>query len=130
MEANNKTFAIAKITIWTRRLVLTVSKRSVAIGSPKPESIIKSKLNKPFFCFTCFDLLRVFVCVRHRLRYLDVKEELDDFTEGSRQLEAELEASLEQKEKTVRDLKQNANQLQHENESLHVSSRQFLRIDP
>lgn len=102
-----------------------MSKRSAAIGSPKPESIIKSELNINQFCFYLFWFIIACVC-----RYLDVKEELDDFTEGSRQLEAELEASLEQKEKTVRDLKQNANQLQHENESLHVSSRQFLRIDP
>lgn len=36
-------------------------------------------------------------------------------------MEAELEASLEQKEKTVRDLKQSTNQLQYENESLQVS---------
>lgn len=57
----------------------------------------------------------------YKYRYLDVKEELDDFTEGSRQLEAELEASLEQKEKTIRDLKLASHQLQIENESIYVS---------
>ncbi|KAG4073990.1 hypothetical protein HA402_014195 [Bradysia odoriphaga] len=49
---------------------------------------------------------------------LDVKQELDDFTEGSRQLEAELEMSLQQHEKTIRDLKLALNQLQTDNESL------------
>lgn len=51
---------------------------------------------------------------------LDVKQELDDFTEGSRQLEAELETSLIQNEKTIKDLKLALNQLQIDNESLRV----------
>lgn len=54
-------------------------------------------------------------------RYLEVKEEMDEFTEGSRQLEAELEASLEQKEKLCRDLSMASQQMQKENESLYVS---------
>lgn len=54
------------------------------------------------------------------IRYLDVQQELDDFTESSRQLEAELETSLEQRDKTVRDLKIAVNQLQIDNESLRV----------
>lgn len=53
-------------------------------------------------------------------RYLDVQQELEDFTEGSRQLEAELETSLEQREKTIKDLKMALNQLQNDNESLRV----------
>lgn len=61
-------------------------------------------------------LITVFRC-----RCLDVKQELDDFTEGSRQLEAELEMSLQQHEKTIRDLKLALNQLQIDNESLRVT---------
>lgn len=56
----------------------------------------------------------------HSFRYLDVQQELEDFTEGSRQLEAELETSLEQREKTIKDLKMALNQLQNDNESLRV----------
>lgn len=56
-------------------------------------------------------------------RCLDVKQELDDFMEGSRQLEAELETSLQQHEKTIRDLKLALNQLQIDNESLRVINR-------
>lgn len=54
-------------------------------------------------------------------RHADVKEELDEFQESSQQLEAELEASLEQKEKQCRDLNATVQQLQLETESLHVS---------
>ncbi len=49
-----------------------------------------------------------------------MKQELDDFTEGSQQLEAELEMSLQQHEKTIKDLKLALNQLQIDNESLRV----------
>lgn len=51
---------------------------------------------------------------------MDVQQELEDFTEGSRQLEAELETSLEQREKTIKDLKMALNQLQIDNETLRV----------
>lgn len=59
-------------------------------------------------------------------RYVDVQQELDDFTENSRQLEAELETSLQQHEKTIRDLKLAFNQLQIDNESLRVTSFFFF----
>lgn len=53
---------------------------------------------------------------------------MDEFTEGSRQLEAELEASLEQKEKLCRDLTAASQQLQKENESLYVSFEAYIFV--
>lgn len=47
----------------------------------------------------------------------DVQREFDDFTEESRQLEAELEMTVEQQEKKVRDLNQLVSQLRIECES-------------
>ena len=51
----------------------------------------------------------------------DVQREFDDFTEESRQLEAELEMTVEQQEKKIRDLNHFVNQLKVENESYKVS---------
>jgi len=48
----------------------------------------------------------------------DAKEELDEFQEGSRELEAELEAQLEQAEIKTKELKAISNRLQMENEQL------------
>uniref|UniRef100_A0A182PTE4 NUDE domain-containing protein n=1 Tax=Anopheles epiroticus TaxID=199890 RepID=A0A182PTE4_9DIPT len=47
----------------------------------------------------------------------DAQREFDDFTTESRQLEAELEMTVEQQEKKIRDLNQLVNQLHGENES-------------
>uniref|UniRef100_A0A182JK30 NUDE domain-containing protein n=1 Tax=Anopheles atroparvus TaxID=41427 RepID=A0A182JK30_ANOAO len=47
----------------------------------------------------------------------DAQREFDDFTTESRQLEAELEMTVEQQEKKIRDLNQLVNQLHTENES-------------
>lgn len=47
----------------------------------------------------------------------DVQREFDDFTEESRQLEAELEMTVEQQEKKIRDLNQLVSQLRVECES-------------
>ncbi|EDS44918.1 nde1 protein [Culex quinquefasciatus] len=47
----------------------------------------------------------------------DVQREFDDFTEESRQLEAELEMTVEQQEKKIRDLNQLVSQLRIECES-------------
>lgn len=47
----------------------------------------------------------------------DAQREFDDFTAESRQLEAELEMTVEQQEKKIRDLNQLVNQLHTENES-------------
>ena len=53
-------------------------------------------------------------------KYIETKQELSEFEESSRQLEAELEASLDQREKNIQDLKHSLNQLQTDNESLRV----------
>lgn len=53
-------------------------------------------------------------------KLIETKHEFVDFEENSRQLEAELETCLEQREKTIQDLKHSIDQLQTDNESLRV----------
>lgn len=60
-------------------------------------------------------------CTEWRKKLIDTKQEFADFEENSRELEAELETSLEQREKNIKDLKHSLNQVQIENESLRVS---------
>lgn len=48
----------------------------------------------------------------------DIQKEFDDFMEGSQQLEAELETTIQQNEKQLSRLNQNVEQLKLENESL------------
>lgn len=60
-------------------------------------------------------------CSEYATKLTDAKQEFHDFCENSRELEAELETSLEQREKTIRDLKHSLNQIQNDNESLRVS---------
>ena len=55
------------------------------------------------------------------VRLQDVKDEFDDFQEGSRELEAELEAQLEQYEKRVKELISTRSALEEENETLKVN---------
>jgi len=57
----------------------------------------------------------------------DAKEELDEFQEGSRELEAELEAQLEQAEMKTKELKAMSNRLQLENEQLRDKLEQCSR---
>jgi len=57
----------------------------------------------------------------------DAKEELDEFQEGSRELEAELEAQLEQAEIKTKELKAISNRLQMENEQLRDKLDQCSR---
>lgn len=59
-------------------------------------------------------------CREYATKLADTKQEFHDFCENSRELEAELETSLEQREKTIRDLKHSLNQIQNDNESLRV----------
>lgn len=54
-------------------------------------------------------------------KLIDVKQEFTDFEDHSRQLEAELETCLEQREKNIQDLKYSLDQLQTDNESLRVN---------
>lgn len=53
-------------------------------------------------------------------KLVETKQEFTDFEDNSRQLEAELETCLEQREKTIQDLKHSLDQLQTDNESLRV----------
>ena len=55
-------------------------------------------------------------------RLRDLRDEFDEFQEGSRELEAELEAQLEQYEQRVKDLVSTKSSLEEENEILKVSS--------
>lgn len=59
-------------------------------------------------------------CNEYRHKLIETKQEFADFEAGSRDLETELETSLEQREKTIRDLKHSLNQIQTDNESLRV----------
>lgn len=59
-------------------------------------------------------------CDDYRLKLSETKQEYAEFAADSRDLEKELETSLEQREKTIRDLKHSLNQIQTDNESLRV----------
>ena len=48
----------------------------------------------------------------------EIKEEFEEFQEGSRELEHELETQLEQSETKIKDFRSLTNRLQHENEQL------------
>lgn len=66
-------------------------------------------------------------CREYATKLADARQEFHDFCENSRELEAELETSLEQREKTIRDLKHSLNQIQNDNESLRVSGAVRVR---
>lgn len=66
-------------------------------------------------------------CHGYTQKLAEAKQEYNDFVENSRELEAELETTLEQREKTIRDLKSSLNQIQNDNESLRVSFYFMLR---
>uniref|UniRef100_A0A0K8TUG3 Putative lis1-interacting protein nude n=1 Tax=Tabanus bromius TaxID=304241 RepID=A0A0K8TUG3_TABBR len=55
----------------------------------------------------------------------ETKQEFDEFVEDSRQLEAEMETTLEQKENIIKDLRKQVMQLEHENESLRIKLDSF-----
>lgn len=60
-------------------------------------------------------------CFEIKRKLIETRQEFTDFEENSRELEAELEATLEQREKQIRDLKNSLTQIQSDNESLRVS---------
>lgn len=60
-------------------------------------------------------------CSEIKQKLIDTRQEFTDFEENSRELETELETTLEQREKHIRDLKNSLTQLQSDNESLRVS---------
>lgn len=57
----------------------------------------------------------------YNFRKADVQKEFEDFTEESRQLEQELETTLIQNEKQLRDASQTIDNLKDENQTLRVS---------
>lgn len=67
-------------------------------------------------------------CMAHSQMVVEAKQEYNDFVEYSRELEAELETTLEQREKTIRDLQSTSNLLQNENESLRVSIANWVHM--
>lgn len=66
----------------------------------------------------CFICLRICSC--H-----DAQEELQEFQEGSRELEAELEAQLGQAEHRIRDLQSENQRLKSEVDTLKVDEQEF-----
>lgn len=56
-------------------------------------------------------------------RLQEARDELDEFQEGSRELEAELETQLEQAEARQRELLAAKTRLESENESLKVNAK-------
>ncbi|XP_037929698.1 nuclear distribution protein nudE homolog, partial [Teleopsis dalmanni] len=50
--------------------------------------------------------------------WTDVKQEYDEYVEQSRQMEAEMDATIDQKLAVIKDLKMKVNVLEKENESL------------
>lgn len=54
------------------------------------------------------------------LRWTDVKQEYDEYVEQSRQMEAEMDATLDQKQSIIKDLRLTLSSLEKENESLKV----------
>mgnify|MGYP003428853270 FL=1 len=61
---------------------------------------------------------------------MDVQKEFEDFTEESRQLEQELETTLIQNEKQLRDASQTIDSLRDENQTLRVSVQLRLTVAP
>ena len=59
----------------------------------------------------------------------EVRGEFDDFQESSRELEAELEAQLEQAESANKDLLSRIQRVEEENESVKVSCSLYLWLD-
>ena len=62
------------------------------------------------------------------LRLQETREELDEFQEGSRELEAELEAQLEQAEARQRELLSIKTRLETDNENLKVQLHEACKL--
>lgn len=59
-------------------------------------------------------------------RWTDVKQEYDEYVEQSREMEAEMDATLDQKTSTIKDLRFKLTSLENENESLKVNSTYII----
>lgn len=63
-------------------------------------------------------------------RWTDVKQEYDEYVEQSREMEAEMDATIDQKQSTIKDLRFKLSSLESENESLKVSKiSQLANLD-
>lgn len=71
------------------------------------------------FILFLFAYLHACVCAN---RWTDVKQEYDEYVEQSREMEAEMDATLDQKTSTIKDLRFKLTSLENENESLKVNS--------
>lgn len=61
-------------------------------------------------------------------RWTDVKQEYDEYVEQSREMEAEMDATIDQKTATIKDLRFKLSSLEKENESLKVCFCRILLI--
>jgi len=94
---------------------------SADIGKNDPSSITKSKyINQSLKCFRSQYNLRVTTISR----WTDVKQEYDEFVEQSREMEIEMDATLDQKQSIIKDLTAKLTMFERENESLKVAISQ------
>lgn len=89
---------------------------SADTGKSAPNSTTKSKLNKERETGR-----RNLLNLLPPCRWTDVKQEYDEYVEQSREMEAEMDATLEQKQSLIKDLRAKLNMLEKENDSLKVS---------
>lgn len=72
---------------------------------------------------------RGYLCVPlSTCRWTDVKQEYDEYVEQSREMEAEMDATLEQKQSIIKDLRAKLNMLEKENDSLKVCSSHLTLV--
>lgn len=98
--------------------VLGAKKRKLNIGRTRQNDSCKSKVILCTFIFNA----NVNFC---RKEY--VQREFDDYTTDSQQLEKEYEATIEQHEKTIRELRSANSKLQNEIESLRLKLEQATK---
>lgn len=58
-----------------------------------------------------------------------MKQEYDEYVEQSRDMEAEMDATLEQKQSLIKDLRAKLNMLEQENDSLKVSQHTYIECE-
>jgi len=91
---------------------------SADIGRNDPSSTTKSKYFKLLF------KSQYNLSVTINSRWTDVKQEYDEFVEQSREMEIEMDATLDQKQSIIKDLTAKLTMFERENESLKVAISQ------
>jgi len=94
---------------------------SADIGRNDPSSTIKSKYWNPSLKFI---RSHYNPCIIIITRWTDVKQEYDEFVEQSREMEIEMDATLDQKQSIIKDLTAKLTMFERENESLKVAISQ------